>query len=490
MLGDFSGKANRSVTNPGAHRAASQPILIDRDNFDQVMTKLDVELRLPLAGRGGAGVRLHFAELDDFDPDRIFERTEFFQKPRAMRKRLADPETFQQAAAEFGIPETPRESPAAEEPAFQAAAQAPQPSALVTADLLAGAIEATERRGAEPRSSRGPEIDDLSAFLKKVVAPYTVAGPDPRQEQALSRWDAAIASQMRALLHHSEVQALEAAWRSLFFLIDRLETGPRLKVYLIDISKAELAADLMTAKDLRSTATYRLLVEQTVGTLGGEPWAVVIGNYTLGPSLRDAEVLGRIAMIAELSGAPFVSGASARLLGCESFAETPDPDDWTQPMDSEAEVLWQAIRRLPEASYIGLALPRFLLRLPYGKDTVPTESFVFEEMPGSAAQQGYLWGNPAFACAYLLGRAFGEDGWNLRPARFREIDRLPLHIHEHQGETVAKPCAEALLSERAAERITDKGLMPLLSVKDQDSARLLRFQSLAHPPASLAGRWN
>ena len=67
VLGDFSGQANRDVTNPGAHRAASQPILIDRDNFDQVMAKLDVELRLPLAGRGGAGIRLHFAELSSLN---------------------------------------------------------------------------------------------------------------------------------------------------------------------------------------------------------------------------------------------------------------------------------------------------------------------------------------------------------------------------------------------------------------------------------------
>ena len=129
-------------------------------------------------------------------------------------------------------------------------------------------------------------------------------------------------------------------------------------------------------------------------------WAVVAGNYTFDYTREDAEVLGRMAKIARQAGAGFISAAKANLLGCESLAETPDPDDWQGIPDKQGSQAWEALRELPEAPYLGLALPRFLLRLPYGEDTDPTERFEFEEMTSDLNHEDYLWGNPCFACAY------------------------------------------------------------------------------------------
>src|SRR5208337_3099418 len=165
-----------------------------------------------------------------------------------------------------------------------------------------------------------------------------------------------------------------------------------------------------------------------------------------------------------------------RLLGCVSLAATPEPQDWKPPQNAEA---WEALRRLPEASAVGLALPRFLLRLPYGKKTEPIESFDFEEMPDTPSHENYLWGNPAFVCALLLAQSFNQDGWDLRPGVISELDDLALHVYEENGESGLKPCAEALLTERTAERILEAGLMPLLSLKGKDRVRLMRFQSIA-----------
>jgi type VI secretion system protein ImpC len=147
------------------------------------------------------------------------------------------------------------------------------------------------------------------------------------------------------------------------------------------------------------------------------------------------------------------------------------------------------LRHSSEARWIGLALPRFLLRLPYGEKTSPLESFEFEEMPTSV-HQDYLWGNPAFCCAYLLGQAFQTYGWNLRPGAHRQIDGLPLHVYQQDGRPVMKPCAEVLLTEREAEFLMEQGIMPLASLKDQGAVILLRFQSIAHPLAALSGRWS
>ncbi|MCI0379781.1 MAG: type VI secretion system contractile sheath large subunit, partial [Gemmataceae bacterium] len=150
---------------------------------------------------------------------------------------------------------------------------------------------------------------------------------------------------------------------------------------------------------------------------------------------------------------------------------------------------WQELRQLPEAEYVGLALPRFLLRMPYGKDFAGTEQFAFEEMVQESTHDSYLWGNPALACALLLGQSFSQAGWSLTPGNILDVDRLPLHYFENEGERQVNPCAEVLLGNRAMEQILDNGLMPVVSQKDRDAIRLARFQSVASPPRPLAGRW-
>ena len=270
----------------------------------------------------------------------------------------------------------------------------------------------------------------------------------------------------------------------------RVETSERLKLYLLDVSKAEMAADLAAAEDLRSTGVYKLLVEQTVGTPGAEPWALLAANYTFEPTRQDVELLERLAKIAHAAGAPFLAAASPRVLGCESAAELPHPREWKPPADPEEAQAWGGLRKLPETSYVGLALPRFLLRLPYGKETDAAELFDFEEMPLPPVHEDYLWGNPAFACASLLAQAFSEEGWHMHPGTIREIHGLALHTYQENEESCVTSCAEVLLTEDAAEKILDQGLMPLASLKGRDAVRLIRFQSIADPPQALAGRWS
>jgi type VI secretion system protein ImpC len=245
----------------------------------------------------------------------------------------------------------------------------------------------------------------------------------------------------------------------------------------MDIAEPELAADLV--------ATYERLIEAAP-----EPWALLAGNYTFDQSPEDMQLLGRMAAVARHAGAPFLAAASPRILGCDSLAETPEPRKWRRDSKPNGADAWDALRRLPQASWLGLALPRFLLRLPYGKNTESIEQFSFEEFPGAPRHEGYLWGNPALACAYLLGEAFSESGWNLRPGEVHQISGLPAHVYQADGESHLKPCAEAFLGESAAEAMLDTGLMPFISMKGSDSIRLVRFQSVAEPLAALSGRWS
>jgi len=487
ILGDFSGRENRRLIEIGEVLANRRATLIDRDNFDSVFTKLSPRLDLLMGGKDGFPLTLKFTDLEEFHPDNLFRNVPLFQKLRDTREKLSDPDTFAETAGEIGMKGTPAAAPAPApvEPPRDASADAQQ---AISGNLLDQMLEETEKKAEQPRPSRIP--DPFTSLVRSIIAPHVVPRPDPRQADALGLIDLATSAQMSALLHLPLFQALESAWRAVFFLVRNLETSSRLQVLLIDVSKQELSRDLASSQDLTTTGTYRLLVEKTVGTPGAEPWAILAGNYTFDSSREDAELLGRMAKVAAAAGAPFLTSASPGLLGCDSIADLPDMHKWTKPPAPEAAAAWKALRGLPEARYLGLALPRFLIRLPYGKDTETIEFFDYEEIPDHAAHDDYLWTNPAFAAVLLLAQTFTEQGWEFRPGTLADITGLPIHIYTADGESRSKPCAEVQMTQTAAEEMLQKGFMPLASLKDQPVIRLVRFQSLADPPSALAGRWN
>lgn len=460
VLGDFSGRTNRGRKETGRKLAAKRPILVDRDNLDAVVARLGVQLDLPAAGT------LRFTALDDFHPDHLYEHTEFFRKLREARK---NPESMS-ATARPAPPPTPAPATRAPAPKFE------------FGSLLEEAVEATESRK-EGRPSKSD--NEFSQWLDEQVAPYVIAPEDASVTERRALIDKATNVQMRALLHFPPLQELEAAWRSLFFLVRHVETGTDLKLYVLDISKEELAADLDEAGDLAESGLFRMLAESSTGVAGGDPWAVLIGNYTFGPETADLRLLAQLGTIAGALKAPWISAATAAFLGCESIAGTPDYSDW-KPIRNET---WEALRRSRIAGSIGLVLPRFLLRMPYGKQSDECELFPFEELGTPVEHDEYLWGNAAFVCAALMADAFAADGWNMLPGRFANVSGLPVDVRDRDGEHVAQPCAEVLMTERGAGIIIDTGLMPVASLKDSDEVRFVRFQSIAQPAAALQGRW-
>jgi type VI secretion system protein ImpC len=258
---------------------------------------------------------------------------------------------------------------------------------------------------------------------------------------------------------------------------------PTLQIYLIDVSKAELAADLGSA-DAASSGTHRLLVESSVGTAGATPWSLLVGLYTFGPDADDVGLLRRLASIARDAGAPIIAAADSRVVGSPSFGSASDPDDWSDEAAPELD----ALRRARDACYVGLAAPRFLLRLPYGgPDGEPCDVPGFQELSAPTAHDDYLWGNSAVLGALLHGEAFASEGWSLRPRL--DVPGLPFHLVRVDGEVTAKPCAEAVLSARAVDRMLDRGVMAVQSMKDGDAVRLARIHSIAEPLAALAFRF-
>jgi len=264
-----------------------------------------------------------------------------------------------------------------------------------------------------------------------------------------------------------------------------VETDSSLGIWLFDVSREELSADLGDAPSLEASALYRRIVEREATLPGGVPWSLLVGDFTFGPSAGDVRLLERLAAIGHATEAPFVAAASPALAGAAGFDGEVDPADWAPVAAPE----WATFRRGPLARWVGLALPRVLQRLPYGEQSESCDAFDFEEVDAPPRHADLAWGNPAFACAILLGRAFSRAGWQLRSGFDPDLSGLPLHLYRAGGEAASQPCAETLLTERAALRLLELGLMPFASIRDQDAVRLVRLQSIADPPAPLAARW-
>jgi type VI secretion system protein ImpC len=469
VLGDWSG------STPKKDISVRRPLEIDRDNFDDLIARFASEVEIQTVE--GTSLDLTFTSIDDFHPDQIFERLPIFEKLRVLRRELLDAESFGAAAREVRSWMHVEEEP----PPPKRVQQTVQPSENLLDAILSGSTGAA----VAPRPAGASE--EIADLVSDLVRPHLVSVDENEQAALLAAVDAATSDLMRNILHDSKFQKLESAWRGLYLLIRRAETSSDLKIFIYDVGKPELAEDLRSVTSLDDSALYKILVEDPIETPGGEPWAVVAANYGFGPSKDDIAALIRIAKIAAAANAPFISHMRPEVLGVSSLADNFDPRQWDTSEVSDAGKLWTALRGIPEAEFLGMTIPRFLARLPYGRGTDPLESFSFEEVSGAPDHDEYLWSNGTFITALLLAQTYRAYGWEMRGRFLQDIERLPTHVYESGDETVYQPCAEVLLTQNAAERLMDYGLMPLITYKNSDHVKLGRFQSVSD--TALRGRW-
>jgi type VI secretion system protein ImpC len=315
---------------------------------------------------------------------------------------------------------------------------------------------------ASARSAAGQSA--LDRLVRQLVGQLP-PGPDPRQADYVAAADAVIASRMRALLHEPAFQQVEAAWRSAHLLATSLELDGELQLHVLDISAEELRAD--------PQALRQVLAERPGAD--GEPWSLLCCLHAFGTADSELHALSVLGALAAQAQAPLIAAAAPAL----ASGTTPDQD-----------AAWRQLRASAQARWIGLALPRILLRLPYGKGTDPVAAFAFEETDGAPDHEHYLWGAGSLACATMLGRAFQDNGWDMTAGDVLDLDDMPAHVVRKDGEAQLQPCAEILLGESARDALLALGLMPLLSHKQRAAVRLARSQSIASPAQALAGPWN
>lgn len=307
-------------------------------------------------------------------------------------------------------------------------------------------------------------------------------------EDMIAAIDRKLSEQVNQILHHEDFQKLEGAWRGLHYLVNNTETDELLKIRVMNVSKAELGKTLKRYKGTNwdQSPIFKRVYEEEYGQFGGEPFGTLVGDYHFDQSAPDVEMLGEMAKVAAAAHAPFITGVSPTVMQMGSWQELANPRDLTKIFGTPEYAAWRSLRESEDSKYLGLAMPRFLARLPYGARTNPVEAFNFEEDTGAADHGKYTWANAAYAMATNINRSFKEYGWCSRIRGIESggaVQGLPTHTFPTDDGGVDMKCpTEIAISDRREAELAKAGFMPLVHRKNSDFAAFIGAQSL-HKPA-------
>jgi type VI secretion system protein ImpC len=294
--------------------------------------------------------------------------------------------------------------------------------------------------------------------------------------------DELISEQLSEVLHAQEFQKMESTWRGLHYLCQHSSTGEMLKIKLLNATKKDLVRDFNNAIDFDQSALFKKVYEEEFGTFGGAPFGALIGDYEIGRQPEDMYFIEQMSHVAAASHAPFISAASAELLGLESFADLGKPRDMAKVFDTLEYAKWKSFRESEDSRYVGLTVPRFLGRMPYHpKEGTVVEGFNFTEDVDGTDHGKYLWVNTAYAFAARLTDAFEHYGW-CAAIRGVEggglVEDLPTHTFKTDDGEIALKCpTEIAITDRREKELSDLGFIPLVHCKNSDYAAFFGAQS-------------
>ncbi|MGF1446247.1 MAG: type VI secretion system contractile sheath large subunit [Pikeienuella sp.] len=306
-------------------------------------------------------------------------------------------------------------------------------------------------------------------------------------ESMIAAIDAKLTEQINEILHHQDYQKLESSWRGLHYLVNNTETDEMLKIRVLNISKKDLHK---TLKKFKGTAwdqspIFKKIYEEEYGQFGGEPYGALVGDYYFDHSPPDVELLNEMSKVAAAAHAPFFAASSPTLFQMDSWQELANPRDLTKIFQTAEYAPWRSLRESDDSRYIGLAMPRFLGRYPYGAKTDPVEEFEFEEDTDGSVHGKYCWVNAAYGMAVNINRAFKLYGWC---TRIRGVESggavygLPTHTFPTDDGGVDMKCpTEIAISDRREAELAKNGMMPLIHRKNSDVAAFIGAQSLQKP---------
>ncbi|EIK95422.1 hypothetical protein PMM47T1_16575 [Pseudomonas sp. M47T1] len=290
----------------------------------------------------------------------------------------------------------------------------------------------------------------------------------------IAQIDALISEQLDEILHHPDLQKLEASWRGLHLLVQNTETSSRLKLRLLNVTQTELKNDLEKAVEFDQSALFKKVYEEEYGTFGGHPFSVLVGDYSFGRNPEDIGLLEKLSNVAAAAHAPFIAAADPRLFDMSSFTDLAVPRDLSKVFESAELIKWRSFRESEDSRYVSLVLPHFLLRLPYGPDTSPVDGMDYREDVNGSDHGKYLWGNAAWALSQRITEAFAQYGWcaAIRGAEGGgAVEGLPTHTFRTSSGDISLKCpTEVAITDRREKELNDLGFIALCHKKNTDLA--------------------
>lgn len=302
-------------------------------------------------------------------------------------------------------------------------------------------------------------------------------------DQMIVELDQKIGKQMDDVLHHPELQKLESAWRGLKILVDRTDFRENIRIQLLHVTKEELLEDFDGASDVTQSGLYKHIYSAEYGQFGGEPVAAMIGNFYFGPSAPDIKLLNYVASVGAMAHAPFIAAAGHEFFHVESYQDLPNLKEVKDIFEGPRYAKWRSLRESEDARYLGLAMPRFLLRQPYDPLENPVRTFNYREGV-SATHESYLWGNAAYLMASRITDSFARYRWCpniIGPQSGGAVEDLPVHLYEALGQLQAKIPTEVLITDRKEFEIAEEGFIPLTMRKGSDNAAFFSANSVQKP---------
>ncbi len=325
----------------------------------------------------------------------------------------------------------------------------------------------------------------LQAFLEELVKPEREGAKISGNlvDEMVGQIDEKLSSQIDAILHNESFQKLESAWRSLKFLVDRTDFRENVKIEIMNVNKQDLLDDFEDSPEVPKSGLYRRVYTAEYGQFGGQPYGAMVANYEIGPGPQDIKLLQYVASVSAMSHAPFFAAADKSFFGIDTWEKLPQLKDLHAIFEMPQYTKWQSFRSSEDARYVGLTMPRFLLRLPYGPDTQPTKTFNYQENV-SGGNDSFCWGNTAFAFASRLTDSFAKYRWCaniIGPQGGGAVEDLPLYQFEAMGAIQTKIPTEVLLSERREFELAEEGFIGLTMRKGSDNAAFFSANSCQKP---------
>ncbi len=351
--------------------------------------------------------------------------------------------------------------------------------------LLDQIVERGRFGSAEAAQQKGRGL--IKRFVSEVLEGSITVSADVETmlNSRIAQIDAIVSKQLREVMHNPEFQKLEGTWRGLKYLLGQSETGVMLKLKIFNVSKKELLKDLQKAPEFDQSALFKKVYEEEYGVFGGHPFGALMGDYHFGRSGQDIELLQKISEVAAAAHAPFITGAGAEMFNLEDYTQLDQPRDLAKIFDTTEYAKWKAFRDSEDSRYVALALPRMLLREPYGSSTVPVEAFNYEEEVDGTHHGQYLWGNAAWALGARVTQAFSMYGWcaTIRGVESGGlVEGLPVHNFKTGAGDIAMKCpTETQISDRREKELADLGFAPLVHCKGTPNAAFFSVQSAQKP---------